>query len=477
MSLIKSRDQKEFSAKLENEINSFLINFKKRYNLFPWKTFNKVSSFKPVQNEVIKINGNKYTIKELSKRVNQINSKLKSMTKSSYFNYVINGFLKESNKQDQNKVKLIYNDYSSQLKLIFKEMKLDFEFCMTALSETNKIIKDITKDKESIKITYKESEDKTQMIGILVNESGEELDFRDFYLECYESAITDAPDTTKENIKEFKSSLKEDDFSAAKNAIKNIKSDLSSFKSELNEENANKVISKVNGMIKSIVSIVPNNAKTAEVISKLRDEKNKNDAIDDDMSASTIINQIKTSIDVLDDVCDAIEDDIIDKYEEFKKNGAKSVAEAAYNEKVLSVYTACKNGEITLEEREDILEMLNNERFISESCEVEDGLSKKEKFDRIVKELYERCRKGEFDIDQREVLINKAHDMIFNNDEIKEISPINTVKSNELADEDADSSINPEADNNLSANTLSNNLNTANNNLANAIKNISIKTE
>lgn len=79
-----------------------------------------------------------------------------------------------------------------------------------------------------------------------------------------------------------------------------------------------------------------------------------------------------------------------------------------------SLYDACNAGEITVEEREELLQSAYNDRYLSESLsDINEGYSNKEKFEKIKSILYERCSNGEISINQREHLIDMAYNKIF----------------------------------------------------------------
>ena len=503
----KNTMQREYQTKLKQSIDAFLINYKKRYIRFPFRTFNKLSHLKPIKNEVVKVRSVEYTIDELVKRVNSINSDLKTKMKPSYFNYIINGFNKETNKKDEKVIKLVYNDYNNQLNLIFKEMKDNLLFCLDALTETNKVLKEFNKNKN-----IKESEDNINMLGYITLESEEVLDLRDLFIECYndlffmEDEVVESADSVayedfieaqkkiSSDIKVFKSVNSKKDFKSAKEALSSIRKDLKLLEKSIasidtKDEKALKAsIRATNIAIKSFVLLVPSTGLTKS-ITLLRDEKNKNDELKTDDS-SKVISQIKTSIAVLYKVCDNMEADLKEKEKKVKAEEKEVKESSYYEQKKLSIYTACKNGEITLEERENLLQALNDEKLFNECPELcEPEISKKEKFDRVKAMLYAKCAAGEFDDETREELIQKAYDMIFSVpcDNCEEPTPVvpvdpaevespeegckenvvtDTIGSMFKLDQDAAS----QAENNSGAKEIED----SSNNFANALANINI---
>lgn len=93
--------------------------------------------------------------------------------------------------------------------------------------------------------------------------------------------------------------------------------------------------------------------------------------------------------------------------EQKKKVNVKESAE--YKEKKLSIYESCQKGEITLEERESLLSDLDKEAVLQE-CESneEASMSSREKCKAVIEALYEKCSKGEITLEEREYLIEKA---------------------------------------------------------------------
>lgn len=86
---------------------------------------------------------------------------------------------------------------------------------------------------------------------------------------------------------------------------------------------------------------------------------------------------------------------------------------------VTVLYERCSKGEISVEQRELLIQKANS-AFVAESTEktVEEEtpvvetqeLTAKEKYDRIKTMVYEKCTNGEITVDQREELLEKARD-------------------------------------------------------------------
>lgn len=97
------------------------------------------------------------------------------------------------------------------------------------------------------------------------------------------------------------------------------------------------------------------------------------------------------------------------------------------NKMISVLYERCSNGEISVKQRELLIGKLNNsvymESGIPEQCvdkKADDssvlksaGLSSTEKYGKIKKVLYERCNNGEITVEQREELLLRAKNDIF----------------------------------------------------------------
>lgn len=147
----QTKFHKKYLLKLKDEIKDFLNVFKKRYQRFPWKLINKVPSYN--NDEIISINGIKFTMKSLIKEMNACNKRLRSKTKPSYFNYILSAYIKDAKNVDGTQLKRVYKSYSQELKKEFKFMKSDLDFCIEGLQKINKYLKENRKIvKESVNI-------------------------------------------------------------------------------------------------------------------------------------------------------------------------------------------------------------------------------------------------------------------------------------------------------------------------------------
>ena len=160
----RNKEQRELLIKMKNDISAFIVNYNKRYKLFPWSQVNKITRLKINSQTPITVNGIKYTVKELVKLIATTKTKISCRLKPSYYTYLIRTFIKESKDKTGLELKKVYDVYDDELQCIFKEMNQDLMFCISALKELNKALKskDIdvldTNDSE-----IKESEDYTDM--------------------------------------------------------------------------------------------------------------------------------------------------------------------------------------------------------------------------------------------------------------------------------------------------------------------------
>ena len=146
----KSKEQREYLLKLKKEITAFLVNYKKRYQLFPWSQVNKVSKMKLNSTTPIVVNGTKFTVKELVKVINTNKTKINGMLKPSSYNYILRAYIKDSYRQTGSNLKNVYDTYHLELKNVFKMLNQDLLFCLQGLKEMNKVLSKDIKDGKNI---------------------------------------------------------------------------------------------------------------------------------------------------------------------------------------------------------------------------------------------------------------------------------------------------------------------------------------
>ena len=137
----KTKQHRLYLLKLKNEVSSFIVNFKKRYQLFPWTKVNKLKKFKLSPSTTITVNGTEFTALELVKEINKTKVRLQSKLKPSFYNYILRAYIKESMNKTGSDLTAVYNIYKEQLELRFKEANTDLMFCLESLKELNKAYK------------------------------------------------------------------------------------------------------------------------------------------------------------------------------------------------------------------------------------------------------------------------------------------------------------------------------------------------
>ena len=141
----KTKEQRENLLKLKNSVTSFIINYKKRYQLFPWSLVNKISKNKNIASMSISVHNTSFSVKELIKEINKTNNKIKTKLKPSYYNFILKAYIKDSMNKTGSDLTKVYKEYDEQLNLSFKESKQELIFCLDALKELNKVIKSESK--------------------------------------------------------------------------------------------------------------------------------------------------------------------------------------------------------------------------------------------------------------------------------------------------------------------------------------------
>ena len=157
----KTKQHRLYLLKLKNEVSSFIVNFKKRYQLFPWTKVNKLKKFKLSPSTTITVNGTEFTALELVKEINKTKVRLQSKLKPSFYNYILRAYIKESMNKTGSDLTAVYNIYKEQLELRFKEANTDLMFCLESLKELNKayktnskVVKESANDTQNIKPLY-----------------------------------------------------------------------------------------------------------------------------------------------------------------------------------------------------------------------------------------------------------------------------------------------------------------------------------
>lgn len=99
------------------------------------------------------------------------------------------------------------------------------------------------------------------------------------------------------------------------------------------------------------------------------------------------------------------------------KENRKTIIDALYNR--------CANGEISLEQRELLIRKVNSLHDITESCDIENVseemnidtddelISSSQKYEMFKDAVYRKCKNGDITLDMREKLLQKARDKFY----------------------------------------------------------------
>lgn len=146
-----------------------------------------------------------------------------------------------------------------------------------------------------------------------------------------------------------------------------------------------------------------------------KDKDKKIEPDDLNMYKAHLINAIDDLSKKQDKILDVIKE--AEKQYKVSQKKEKTVKESAeFTAKKLDIYKACNAGDITIEEREELLEDLRAHQVVQEATNVdseEESLTAKEKYEKVRAVLYERCNVGLISVDQREELLLEAYDQIF----------------------------------------------------------------
>ena len=145
----KVSTEKLYKDKLENEINEFIFNFKKRYTIFPWKSIAKISKTKDLRNIPISVNGSSFTTISLLKEVERIRKELAQKIKPGYsvWKHYFSAYHKLVLKcKSDADIKKAYDECHKELVSEFEQMKRDLMFCLNALKALSTAIKSYHKE-------------------------------------------------------------------------------------------------------------------------------------------------------------------------------------------------------------------------------------------------------------------------------------------------------------------------------------------
>ena len=134
---------KKYKLLLKNDVTSFLVSFRRKYNVFPIKLLNELSKNSSYSNiKKLLVNGVSIEPNVLAKDVNNKYKGLKKKINPSYFNPTLKSFTKDALKcKDESEIKVIYKNYSDELKRLFKDMNDELSYCVESLKAINIALK------------------------------------------------------------------------------------------------------------------------------------------------------------------------------------------------------------------------------------------------------------------------------------------------------------------------------------------------
>lgn len=454
-----SAPRKYYLKELKKNILDFEVQFKKRYKLFPWDNIYKIDKLKFKKEVPIKVDGKNYSIKELITKLKKIDKDLKAKVKPSYFNIVTSSFMSESKNKSVLDVKKIFDEHNKEVKHAFYIMKKDLEFALHSLKAITAYLKT-----QRIKGYIMESEDNTMQYKSIYEEFGAtELEVKDTILQIHElyddiiDCVEDEEFTEGVNLdsrKELRAAMKQikadkkrvkqlianHDYAEARkicNHMKVVLNNLSKKIDDLEGGVGSAIIGAIlSGIVTGCLVIIPVAGPFIAIYREVRDFLGTINAITKDVktkgevstdSVNVYRNSIKQKISDTGKIVDKTIK-TIDKMEaEYKSAEAMSAREnkvakenAEYESKRLSIYEACQNGEITVSEREELLDDLRMSLLFTESTaeatEAPEYYTRGELFDRVRQELYVKCESGDISIEEREDLIDRAKSKIFGED-------------------------------------------------------------
>ena len=249
-------------------------------------------------------------------------------------------------------------------------------------------------------------------------------------------------------IKEYKRYKKANDFANARKTLDKIEQNINAAEAEIESLDDERFGTMLKGwiltyiltMFRAIYLIIPVVGPFIVTFKSIKDLINEVITIIDDIKHDKLSPQsfnshrtrLKSYFKEARSLVNALRNNLKETEKKEKQNNKKDAAvkEAArYMEEKRSIYEACSKGEISLEEREDLIYSLNNKKYISEASDYDianNFIDKAERFSKIKRVLYERCEQGEISILDRESLIAKAREMIF--ETVKDI-PDDTSKT------------------------------------------------
>jgi len=451
-----------YEEKLNSSIDSFIVDFKKRYMKFPWKLVNKVPNSK--DNKVVTVAGNKYTVKTLKKEVSQINRNLKLKLKPSAYKKFINAFKSEAKfaiKKDKD-VSAVYRSIQSSLDADFKNSRDDLKFCLEAMRQLIQYLKD--RDTIVNESFFEEYEKDNTIKSIYESEDNIMTRIEEIVLESYrylydtedifeEDVTTEGANLNmreifkgykkdyKKHLKNFKAYVKAKEYDSAKSELAKSKEIISKAMKDISEYEADDVGSMIFSWITAFtVDFGHTFLITLEAYSGILAPLAIYESIKDNLNRVRGIEKaaiLKGKTSSAPEAFNGYKQEILKVLMRYTKaleaceknlNALKSRDAKAkmtkesedLQEQILGLYTLCEQGVITVEEREEMAlelreafneQVEENDKVLEE--EVQADMSKQERFIKVKKSLYEKCSNGIITESQREKLINAAYDRIF----------------------------------------------------------------
>ena len=136
-------NSRQFVQSLKKDISDFIVNFKKRYNLFPWKQIEKLKKVKGIYNHDVTIKERDYTVRESFEEIHNRKSNIEKNLNPISYNPILLEFIKKSFKLSGNELNELYLEYKDKINAKFEESREDLYFCLDALKSLNRIAKDI----------------------------------------------------------------------------------------------------------------------------------------------------------------------------------------------------------------------------------------------------------------------------------------------------------------------------------------------
>ena len=156
-------------------------------------------------------------------------------------------------------------------------------------------------------------------------------------------------------------------------------------------------------------------AELADLEKYYPSEYNKKEFKKDNVSTANLFQtRILTNMNKLDSILNKLEKEMDKRMKNQKKAGYSK--ESAVVEFKKALYEACNQGLISTEQREELLESSRTNMYIEEASSTNygfDTVSNEDQFKQVRRVLYERCKAGEISIDERDEMLLNARRKYF----------------------------------------------------------------